>query len=158
MGSRQSNIELLRIVSMSFILILHFTQWAIGIDNMNPFLYQALIILNNCGVNLFIMISGYFGIKWSINSFVKLAGLIICFSLFCLFCGVFIFDLQFTAAKIIKYIFLPFTSTGYWFLQCYLGLYLIAPLLTKGLNCLNFIEFKQFRPFVRKGAIKYNPR
>lgn len=143
MNQRQSNIELLRIVSMSFILILHFLQWAIGIESMNPYLFQTLTIFNICGVNLFVMISGYFNIKWSLNSFIRLTGMIIFFSLFCLLCGFFIFNMHISLIRIFKAIILPFTSTGYWFLQCYLGLYLIAPLLTKGLDNLSLTNLKQ---------------
>lgn len=140
---RQSNIELLRIVSMSFILILHFLKWAIGIESMNPYLFQALTICNICGVNLFLMISGFFGIKWSKTSFIRLTGLIVIFSLFCLLCSYFIFDEQISLIRVIKAIILPFTSTGYWFLQSYLGLYMIAPLLTRGLDCLSGATLKK---------------
>lgn len=143
MSLRQSNIELLRIVSMSFIVIFHFLQWGVGIENMNPYLYQALIVFNICGVNLFVMISGYFGIKWSILSFIRLAGMIMFFSVFCLICGIYLFDMNISLIRVIKSIVLPFTSTGYWFLQCYLGLYLIAPILTKGLASMTTNRLKQ---------------
>lgn len=138
---RESNIEMLRIVAMSFILINHFLCHSIKIDGMNPWLYQGLVITNICGVNLFVMISGYFGIRSSVKSFVKLAGMIVFYSVVCLIIGVEIFDMQVTLAKIIKAFIMPFTSQ-YWFLECYLGLYILAPLINKGLENLTHNELK----------------
>lgn len=139
---RQSNIELLRILAMSFILILHFIIHPLEILDMNPYAYQALVITNICGVNLFVMISGYFGIKGSLQSFIKLFGLIVFFSAITLIVGVSVFDMQLSVARALKTFLMPFT-VQYWFLACYLGLYIIAPLLNKGLSLLSSGELRR---------------
>lgn len=139
---RLSNIELLRIVAMSFILILHFLTYSISISNMNPYVYQLLVIANICGVNLFVMISGYFGIKGSIHSFTKLYGIIVLFSMLSFLIGVIFFDMQISITSMIKTLLLPFTSQ-YWFLKCYLGLFVLAPLINKGLHLLSTKELRR---------------
>lgn len=139
---RQSNIELLRIIAMSFILILHFLSHVYEILHMNPYVYQALVITNLCGVNLFVMISGYFGIKGSLQSFIKLFGLIIFISAITLLIGSTVFNMHLSVARIVKTFIMPF-SVQYWFLACYLGLYILAPVLNKGLSVLTLQELRR---------------
>lgn len=138
---RQSNIELCRIVAMSFILILHFFIHSITIDNMNPWVFQGLVIANICGVNLFVIISGYFGINGSVKSFVKLWLMIAFYSLICLLIGNLMFGMPISLAKLVKSFIMPFTSE-YWFLECYLGLYILAPVINKGLKLLSAHELR----------------
>lgn len=139
---RQSNIELLRIVAMSFILILHFLTHSIQILDMNSYVYQSLVIVNICGVNLFVMISGYLGIKGSIHSFIKLYGIIVFFSILCFFAGAVLFDMQISMSRLIRILLFPF-SFQYWFLRCYLGLFALAPLINKGLSLLSTYELRR---------------
>lgn len=138
---RQSNIELLRIVAMSFILIYHFIVHVLDISTSNPYVFQSLAIANICGVNLFVMISGYFGIKGSLKSFIKLFGLIVFISAVTLLIGALAFNMTLSPARIAKTFIMPFT-VQYWFLACYLGLYVLAPLLNKGLSILNTQELR----------------
>ena len=64
---RQSNIELLRIISMFGIIILHYNNTLIGkaftYAAGNEVNYNILFVLESifiCGVDLFMIISGYF--------------------------------------------------------------------------------------------------
>ena len=110
---------------------------------MNPWLFQGLVIANICGVNLFIMISGYFGINGSVKSFVKLWLMITFYSLICLLVGNLIFGMHIGMADIMKSVIMPFTSHHqYWFLESYLGLYILAPIINKGLKALSIHELK----------------
>lgn len=68
--SRNTSIELLRIVLMSMIVCwhfvvhgLHFAGLKISDINHTDFLYIVLLSVLCCHVNCFIFISGYFGIK-----------------------------------------------------------------------------------------------
>lgn len=76
---RQSNIELLRIISMFLVLIVHSDFFSLGSPNMESFitkpffsfsqlLFQAISI--GC-VNIFVLISGWFGIKPNLKGFIK---------------------------------------------------------------------------------------
>lgn len=82
--TRASNIELLRLVSMAFIVLHHFIFHGLGqyrylAFGETPLLsggaYSAALIADSfliAGVNVFILISGYFSIKFSAKGFVKL--------------------------------------------------------------------------------------
>lgn len=70
--SRQSNIEALRLLSMLMVLNLH-SFWGYnhgsGIGQAFDFFRESTSI---CAVNVFLLISGYFGIKWKWKSFYNL--------------------------------------------------------------------------------------
>ena len=57
---RNSNIELLRIIAMTFIVIWHISVHAQK-GELNS--HNYIVAFCTTGVNLFILISGYFGIK-----------------------------------------------------------------------------------------------
>ena len=62
---RQSNIELLRIISMLGIIVLHYNNSDMGggflhAVGLNRFILMFLESIFICGVNLYILISGYF--------------------------------------------------------------------------------------------------
>lgn len=80
---RKSNIELLRIVAMAMIVVYHVIIHGIaptGIlpKTIPPMLCAPVIF----GVNLFVLISGYFGIKLSWRSFLSLMYIIAFYKLF----------------------------------------------------------------------------
>lgn len=81
---RQSNIELLRLVVMGMIVLHHFIFHGLGLYRNLAFGEASLMDANDtkmaliadsfliCGVNVFILISGWFSIKFKTKSFVKL--------------------------------------------------------------------------------------
>lgn len=141
---RNQNLELLRIVAMFFIILHHLI--AHGMKNVGYFLYPMeeiclekqipLILLNAftvVSVNCFILISGYFGIKPTKK---KLWNLFIV----CAFYSVLIYALFHPTfhIKTFIYTFLPFShNQGLWFVTCYIGLFLISPLLNAAVSYLN---------------------
>lgn len=133
--NRQSNIELLRIVAMSMILIHHFIVHVLYPDTTarmpgSFFFYYPFFI---CGVNLFFMISGYFGIKLSIKGILKIAMLLIVFRLanggLMLLTGN-----PVPSNYLFKTFLLPLSKEYYWFIAVYLGLMITAPFLNKALQ------------------------
>lgn len=136
--TRESNIELLRILSMFMVMILHVDYAALGVptvaDAQNNALptYSRIFfeILSICSVNTFVLISGWFGIKASWKSLVA-----------------FIFQCIFIAwgiYAIMTFIgFIPFSlhnldATFFvrsWFVQDYLGLYILTPALNLLIEC-----------------------
>lgn len=135
---RQSNLELLRIFSMFLIVMHHFSVHG-GIPlvlenhsiNLNLVLGQFFYCFGKVGVNLFVMITGYFLITrlGKISSFLKLVitTFFYSFTLF-LVCSVFYGDSTFF--EFIKAIF-PLTSNQYWFITAYCSLFLLSPLISK---------------------------
>ena len=68
-NQRQSNIELLRCFAMLCIIVYHLCLFALGGVPTSTKLYQALQIPLHIGVPLFVLISGYFGIRFSLKGF-----------------------------------------------------------------------------------------
>ena len=69
---RDSNIELLRIISMIMIVVHHYEMFA-GFTNsgnvsLNSYIEIALYSLGKLGVNIFVIISGYFLITSQFNT------------------------------------------------------------------------------------------
>ena len=121
---RQSNIELLRIISMMLVLLVHSTYASFGTPSTWETNHYGLIIASAfsvIGVNVFVLISGWFSIRLSKKSFAKI--------LFpCLFYGLIIavfayFDHDFSIKQCL------FVSNANWFISAYLGLLVISPLL-----------------------------
>ena len=131
-NTRNSAHELLRILAMFIIVWYHILAYFLHIfphETTNDFYIEAAIPTLHIGVILFVLISGYYGIKPSIKGFVRL--LIITM--------VYYLPLQFVSLALEGRIFHPkailstlkfITNTPYWFIRTYLYLFLCAPLIT----------------------------
>lgn len=137
--SRNSQIEFLRILSMIFIVLSHYT-FHNGVNNyelplgFNRFLLE-ISTLGNIGVIIFVMISGYFFENKKTND-INMTKI---FKLWCqvVFYSITIYILllklgyiKFSFIELIKNIF-PITFKQYWFATAYFVLYLFIPFL----NC-----------------------
>lgn len=141
---RNSNIELLRIISMFLIVLSHYTVHN-GVHNfelplgLNRFLLE-FSCLGNIGVIIFIIITGYFSINSKHPFKLKRAVLLVLQVLFysvlfyCLFC--LLGQTQFSLMGFIKNC-LPITFRMYWFVSVYLLLYILAPYINILLNNLS---------------------
>jgi hypothetical protein len=138
---RDSNIELIRVVAMSLILVHHFEAHAIcdgeAYRNIYRFIYPFLF----CGVNLFFMISGWCQIKSPIRGIIKLGVTLFIFylinQLLLLAVGC---DVSWIGS--LKAFFFPFTKTQYWFIQVYLLLLVVSPFLNVGINSLDIKKLR----------------
>lgn len=131
---RESNFELLRIVSMLLVLLIHYTP--VRIDDMtggilmSDSLLQDIInlelkSLSFVCVKCFILISGYFGIKLKLRSFLNLLFQMIFWSAVCVTFAVAVFDAP--NVSIVRD-FLRYIVCG-WFPQAYLILFAVSPIL-----------------------------
>jgi hypothetical protein len=123
---RNSAFELIRLVAMFMIVVYHILMYFI-VPIANTSLYQAMFFPLHLGVILFVLISGYFGIKPSARGLVKLIGMMFIYSV----------PFAFILKSIYNYgeISLFFVSkTGFWFLRTYICLFLTAPILNKFLD------------------------
>ena len=135
MKKRDSNIELLRIIAMLLILILHADFISINTPNLSdieirPFEsicrlgIESLTIIS---VNVFVLISGWFGIKAKMERFLEFIFQVIFFNILVLFLSFVLthnYDINFI------YIFL-FTHKTQWFIISYIFLYLFSPILNE---------------------------
>ena len=80
-NQRNSNLEILRIISMVFIVSCHFVgtgfqDYNLFISNMNNYLIYFLDLFGKVGVDIFILISAYFMInsKFTLRKLLVLGG------------------------------------------------------------------------------------
>lgn len=123
---RQSNIELLRIVSMLLVLVVHAGYWRIGVPTsadaasapLPTFTRIFVQQLASPCVNIFILISGWFAIKPRLKGILNLW--------FLLFAWALVDFAIYSRGGGILHIIFPFLG---WFIPAYIGLYLVAPVL-----------------------------
>lgn len=133
---RLLNIELLRIVTMLLITLWHFHAWYIlpYVENIDTITQKAVGLTMSFlpfHVNVFILISGYFGIKSSLKGCVQIYTMCLFYvGLDCIFneCLGNEFDFK-------KLIF-PISHGGWWFINIYFCLLLIAPFINRAVNNL----------------------
>lgn len=136
-SNRYSNAELLRIISILMITIHHFLvnpgMYFAGIMRDVPIVphFEWATILNGfcyIGVNCFLLISGFFGIKFRWKRLFELW-------LTCIFCAIITFGLSFLKygtlawTDLMKESIFCFTCGSAWFVRTYVVLMLLAPIL-----------------------------
>lgn len=129
-NNRESNFELMRIVLMFMILILH-TNYPLVESNVEKFSIRFLTSLSIVSVNCFIFISGYFGIKTTIQSITKY---ILHLTFYILILG------------IIGYLYgIKNLLEPWWFAITYFQLMLLTPFLNK---CIDKLTKKEHVFFI----------
>lgn len=144
MKERNSNIEVLRIVCMLMVMILHFNNQCANQNLLQfpkeltsqyifGFLIESFCII---AVNCFVLISGYFGVKFNVRSIFKLY-------LKCFFVGLVSYLLYVTLTpsnlelKPLMGRLLAFTHNHWWYIISYICLIFISPLLNSAVNSLS---------------------
>lgn len=146
---RNSNIECLRIIAMLMIIASHFSiHGGFSFDttfiSVNRFYYQFLQIGGKIGVNLFILISGYFLVNSKQFDWKKVAllwGEIIFYSVVIYFFFVLIGVETFSIGKLIIAC-MPVISEEWWFASTYIILFLLYPFLNVLLTNLTKKQFQ----------------
>ena len=135
---RSSNFELLRLLCIFGILVMHTFA---GIDTAaSPGNMLANVFANslfNTGVTCFILLSGYFGIRFDLK---KLIGLDLMVIFFTLLGTVALGD--FGSKDLIKSC-IPVLSRRYWFITCYFVLCILAPFLNQVAELLEREHFRR---------------
>ena len=139
---RQSNMELLRIFAMLLIMVGHADFWSIGIPTkvdvsaspITSYLSFFIEEIALVGVNVFVLISGWFGIRPNIKGVCKFLFQCLFFSIGIYVVFVVVGWADFTIEGIAECLILLPNSIGgfageYWFVASYLGLYILMPIL-----------------------------
>jgi len=150
---RNSSIELCRILSMLMIVACHFaTHGDFNFDKTSitiPRLWWHFIEMGgNFGVDVFILISGYFLIndtKLTINlrKCLKLWGQIFIYSICIYIFGLLTGIIKFSSIQLAKALF-PITTGAWWFSTTYFVLFLIHPYLNMLLNNLEKRQYQNY--------------
>lgn len=127
MKERESSFELLRLIAQYMIVAYHILLFWFVLDGPNPQpIFEALWIPLHIGVILYVLISGYFGIRFSIKGLMRILAQLLVYGL-----GLYLLN-HFIYGDPIKIKQLFFVSnTPYWFIRTYLFLYLLAPMVNK---------------------------
>lgn len=143
---RNSNFELLRLLSMYMIVFIHANMY------LSYFCQgRVRIIFNgwvngicNIGVTCFILISGYFGLQFNIKKICKMECMMISFSLLETFILYILMpqEMQGTVLleQLIKSCF-PVITRKYWFYSCYICLFCLSTYINKFIDWLKKEEF-----------------
>lgn len=130
---RESQFELIRILAQVFIVIYHLFLLYVY-PTTGQALHKAIWLPLHIGVPLFVLISGYFGIRANVKGFIKLIGMV-----FVLYVPVEIIDMLLNGwdfKKLITTICFIF-GTHFWFIRAYVYLYLFAPIINKYFENIN---------------------
>lgn len=131
-GGRKSQYELLRLIAQYFIVFYHLLLIFIVPYSDNSWL-QAIEIPLHIGVILFVLLSGFFGIKASYRGLFKL---LLVFTVYSLPEVVYNIS-QAENFKQIGKSLLFFSHTHFWFIRTYLFLYLLSPMVNLYINNLS---------------------
>ena len=132
--TRDSNMELLRIVAMLLIMVVHANfralpkpdALAIAANPSSAFLQFTAEAFSIVGVNVFVMLSGWYGIRPRMERFAELVFQLLFFGLLCM--GIEWLITGQMPPKALPTILL-LKSDNYWFVKVYLALYILAPVL-----------------------------
>lgn len=145
---RNSNHELLRLIAMYMIVFIHANM------HLNYFCEGSIQrICNgavngicNIGVSCFILISGYYGVTFTVRKFVRMECMMITYSLLelAVLCVMLPDEMQGAALleQLVKS-FLPFITRKYWFYSCYVCLLFLSGYIQKLIEHLKKEEFQK---------------
>ena len=149
--NRNTSIELLRIISMIMIMFHHFAyhgnfEWNFNEVTLPHLWYDFILMGGKVGVDIFVLISGYFLIENTEKLFqpkklLKFWGQVVFYSIMTNLLSVMLRLNAFEIKQLIK-VCLPITYPGWWFASTYFMLYLIHPFLNKLLHGLSKTEYQ----------------
>ena len=152
MKQRNVGIDILRIVSMVFIIIGHILMQggvlsaysSTGLQTSYHFL-NTIYVMAYCGVNCFALVSGYVGWQttFKLEKIIKLWINVVFWSV-----GVslilFIYNKEFFSVKEAISMFLPLIRGRYWFFDAYFVVFMFSPLLNHLIRTLPRKTFQYF--------------
>lgn len=137
---RNSSMELFRILCLFLIFWMHGAGSFSG-DGINAWLAIAADCIGNIGVSCFILISGYYGIKWDGKKMIKLDLMLIfyCWSGLAL---QFVWGTAPGGEEILSYLF-PVIGKRSWYFTCYFALAALSPFLNETVEKLGERRLKE---------------
>lgn len=147
---RNSNIELLRVISMIMIVALHYMNQGGVLDKLSygdENYCVSWIIESFCfvSVNCYVLISGYFlyTAKFNVQKLISLIFEVMFYSvgIYLLFCVISVET--FSIATLVTGYLFPLIHGEYWFATVYVVLYMISPFINKWMDALTKDEHKK---------------
>lgn len=134
---RNANIELLRIISMLMVLMMHCLQSSGALECGGSYQLVYRLIKSFCivAVNVFVIINGYFGpvSSFKLKNVFKIWGIVWFYSISTYVITI-CMGIQIISTSSLISAVCPLLTKKYWFVNSYLGLYIISPFLDKFLK------------------------
>lgn len=130
--TRQSNIELLRIFAMVCIIVYHMLCFTIVPMAHDVMLFKAMQIPLHIGVPLFFLISGYFGIRFSLKGLMRYVSKVYFYLVPLTVIVAYYIDHE--SLREIFRLFFVFGHDKHWYVNCYLYLFLFSPVINRFLE------------------------
>lgn len=143
---RQSNFELMRIISMFFIVIYHIIGHGSLLNNTDGLIYFCLVFIRAIcivHVNSFVILCGYFNYKkeFSIKKVISLLNQVLFYGALIAIIFKTTILIELTNVDFLKqFSYLPFND--YWFIKNYIVLYCISPFLNITIKNMDKKQFK----------------
>lgn len=145
---RQSNIELLRIIAMFAILFGHFIGYGYGDiadvqETYKTTINQSILAFLTIHVNLFLLITGYFGIRLRWASFIRLFVKCTFYAIGIYVIWTLVTGQSMHLAVILKRCLFFCRTSPWWFIENYFYLMLFSPLLNICIKGLDKTRYKK---------------
>lgn len=142
-AKRNGGTEILRIIAMLMIISHHFAVHG-GIEyhsqfTMNNIFVNAMEFGGKLGVNIFVLITGYYSYKskFSSSKILKLISSAVFYSIILTIVSVLVGAVVFRKKLLLQASFPMFLGQNYWFVSIYIILYCLTPLLNAGINSIS---------------------
>lgn len=147
-AARNSNHELLRLIAMYMIVLIHANMYLGRFCTGNIWTVCNGVVngICNIGVSCFILISGYYGVRFTVRKFVKMECMMITYSLLETALLYIMLPEQMQGAALLEQLIkscLPFVTRKYWFYSCYVCLMFFSSYLQKLIDHLKKEEFRR---------------
>lgn len=144
---RQSNFELMRIISMIMIVMWHLIFHSVLFDQatgVTKFVLELLVLVGTVHVNSFILLTGYFQSDkdFSLKKFLSIIKTVWFYKVIILFFILFMGIRVTTKLEIFKEL-LPIDTRDYWFINVYLVLYILSPYLNILINKMTQQQYRK---------------
>lgn len=145
---RNSNIEILRLLLMVAIMGWHIMLHGMGFSsidegsnqmNIKESLEIILTALFAPATYCFMFISGYYGLKFTLNKIISLEVCLVLCSFFTFILSYYLFDIF--SIRNLFYSLIPVSTMKWWFMTCYMLLFLLTPVLNSGIEAINKKSF-----------------
>lgn len=149
MKPRQSNMELLRMLSMMAVIMVHLDGAALGLPTPGSVAALtasdtwriAMESITITGVNCFTLISGYFGIRARLGGLFRFTLTCVCYSVIIYSVSAVVHPSVWSWQRWFE-TWMVFTHTDLWYVPAYLLLYLLSPVLNA---CVSTMSLRQLR-------------
>jgi len=149
---RKSNFEWLRVLAMGMIITLHYLfKGGIIVNPTNDFSGKSVVLwllasFCICAVNTYILISGYFLVEtgFKLNRLIGLVIQVLEYSMIILVVMMILGMVRLSDLSLyslVGYLF-PIGTEEYWFVTAYFAMYLMAPVMAKGVKALTQKELQ----------------